>query len=266
MENCNTHVLLTGDLRFKDSKHFNEFVESTHGCKIYISTYTKYANLAKELSDKYFILDESHREPAYNMYQWKHLDLLINEYCSDFVKTDNVFKIRTDSIFTKHIFEENNSNDYFKIETDQVFSAKAHLFTYALKNFYPSIEKYYWNEDGMLDTFDLNYENLILSENRDEQCDSAFKWHWFVYSKKILSHENITFSQFKENLKNNLLLDATDKKYHGIMPIWMPRVMEQSKFSTEKMFLYHLLEHCPVRNYSTQILLHEDRFSFSYNI
>tara|TARA_B100002019_G_C21183125_1_gene554766 strand:- start:266 stop:1114 length:849 start_codon:yes stop_codon:yes gene_type:complete len=264
MDKCDTHVFLTGELRFRDSRHFEEFVENTKVCKIYISTWSKFENLAKKISDKYVILEDSHTEPIPTIYQWKHLDLLIKEYCPNFAENDNVFKIRTDCNFTKSIFEEVNSNEYFRMETDQVFSGKATLFKSVLENFYTSIEKCYWNENGMLNTFDLNYENLILSENRNEQENSAFKWHWFVYPKQIFSFKDITFPQFKENIKNNLLLNSTSKRYHGMSQPMM-RKMKRIKFSTEKMFLYHLLEHCPVRNYSMPVTLLNRRKSFSFN-
>ena len=49
-------ILITGQLRFQDIDHFNEFYNKIKKYDIYISTYKEYEHIAQKITKNYLII------------------------------------------------------------------------------------------------------------------------------------------------------------------------------------------------------------------
>lgn len=243
LNNNKVHIFLTGELRFQSDIHYNDFTQKIFKHNVYISTNARYEYIAKRLTDNYIIVPDSHQEQLRTMYQWNHLDQLIKRFSSNIPEQDTLFRMRTDCRFAESIMYEEVSHDYFRLETDFIFSSTAKRFTSTLYDFYDAITGKYWNADGKHDDIRLNTNNLVMSKNRDSLKQSAYRWDWFNYDQHVIPSNNPTFTSVQHNLCKKGI--TSNPKYIGKTKV------KQLFFSSERMFLYHLLEHCPVRHYET---------------
>ena len=272
-----THIFIVGQLRFKDEAHLFEFKKKIKAHEVYICTYEKYRDIALSITENLILVPNNHKEPQGNIYQWYLLDKLISRYINSFGSNDAVYRIRTDVKFTDDVFLESNSNEVLKMETDYIFSSKASLFKSLFSGFYKKVKSEYFFPEGMRDTFELNYDNLILSKNRNKVGNTAFRWTWFSYPEEIITTK---FRNYFYPMKFDLLLknikkfkkqpksirplahNLKDRILPGNRKAIIPRKdahLKNYKFSSEKMLIYHSLERCPVSNYEQKIELMEGR-------
>ena len=264
------NIFLTGELRFKDVESFQSFKDIIAPYNIYISTYSKYSNIAKELTDDYLILSDTHKELDNKFYQWKHLDLLIKKFGSLIPEKDIILKLRMDCDFSKKIFDEDYSNEYFLMQSDLVFGARKNLFVNVLKDFYTKFTEDYFSKRSCTECFSLDYKNLILSKNEKFPKNNAYRWEWFCYPKKItnnISTRIINYDKLIEEIKK-FIKNSEQINIDEMDCSRVPNFIKRSGFiSCERMFLYHILKSSPVRNFSqTKISLKKDRHLFNYGI
>ena len=170
-------ILIVGE--FRTPNLFN-LLNAIKDFDIYISTYTKYKSLVSRITENYLINKESEvrkkisknldpnlqdREKVIQrIYQWWHLENLLEKFESRLKNYDVILKIRSDAYFLlplkEEMFRRINPN-YLYINSDHVFYASTKKFYDIYSNYLEEIFKKYV---GKAETyFEINYENLYQS-------------------------------------------------------------------------------------------------------
>ncbi len=249
-------ILITGHLRFEDINHFNNFYNKIKIYDIYISTTKEYEHIAQKITKNYLILSDKEYDVPFqpNLYQWLHLNNIIKNFNFSKKKYDIIYKLRTDILFDKSIFTTNVYTDYFYISTDFCFFASMSTFINVFTDFYYKINHYY--KGKMTRYIPINYNNLILCDN-----NAAMKWHWITYPEIIYpKNTKISFKELKENVQKNLnLLNSSNSNDFTMNSDYLPKFLENSIFSSEKILMIHILNFCGIKEINTQINLMYNR-------
>ena len=239
-------ILIIGKLRFSDTNHLNDFMNIINGFDIFISTYERYKKVGLKLKPKYLnIVDDNIKVKADNIYQWYHLDQIINNKKTDLIKYKYIIKIRTDINITKiplDIFKSIEDNTMY-YSTDLLFYSKSIYFIKVFENFYNLINNYYWGQDDVY--LPINYDNILISNLYSSRFDclnlpkiihvNIFKDN----NNKELFYNHVT--KLKNNIiKNRELLNNT-KKFNKNEIITFQHW--KSNFASEKIFILHILNH-----------------------
>jgi hypothetical protein len=224
-------LLLSGQMRFVDKDHFNNFINIIHKYDVYICTYRKFESIAMKISKNVVFIEDFVNYNIFsgrrNLFQWIHLDILIKKYKTTLMNYDVLYKIRTDITLVKEIFESSVEENTIYLRSDLLFYGKTTHFINVFDNFYKSIKTLYWDNSNKY--IPLNYYNIIQLNN----LDFIKRWNWLMFPKKIYDPN---FSIMKENIKQCLIKnisieDDTEYTRHMALPI----------FSSEKSLLIHCI-------------------------
>ena len=186
-------IILTGELRFDNEIHFNQFINFINGFDVFISTYPKYEKLAKQITNNYVVSETS--LPQGNMYQWYHLDKIIKQWKSTLLNYEILIKLRTDLIFNeidlKNLIVDSNT---IYPQTDQIFYAESKHFIHTFEDMFDNVTSLYINRSKDY-YIPINYNNLVNSNPK-----TNVKTAWLTLPKKIYS---INFLELQNNIKEN---------------------------------------------------------------
>ena len=102
----------------------------------------------------------------------------------------------------------------------------------------------------------INYNNLILCDN-----NILMRWNWVTYPEIIYpKNTKISFKELKENVQKNLnLLNSSNSNDFTMNSNYLPEFLENSIFSSEKIFMIHILNFCGIKEINPQINLMHNR-------
>ena len=267
MKNPRTAVLLIGQIRISGVAQrlwWQSLNKQLKQYEVYIATYESYAALAKEVSDKLFIMEDTDIDarkflklPPSQVLDntskltkftvlWQHhlLSSLITKFSEELSQFENIIKIRNDVLFNLTKIESGiNSNPHFiHLSSDLVFGCKSKIFMEMFRdnNLIDYIRKT-WNKDEMYQN--INYANLYTSMVSSSR--HSFKWEWLNYSgiDKVEIDEIIRYSkkQLGQNQPTIDMLNFEDKRVKSAKPF-------PAAFSSEKHILLFFLYYRPVKS------------------
>lgn len=193
-------IILLGEMRFENEKHFFDFKKLIEGKDVFISTYLKYESMAKIITSKIIINEVS--LPQSNMYQWYHLDKVIKQWRDELINYDVLIRLRTDMIY-KNLELENIQLSDGKIyaQTDQIFYGKPNHFLNVFDDMFDNVLNLYSirSKDYYIP---INFDNLLQSDS-----NADVKYAWINLPKKIYS---TNINQIKENIIKENFLNRND--------------------------------------------------------
>jgi hypothetical protein len=219
-------IILTGELRFDNENHFNEFIKFIDGLDVFISTYPKYEKLAKQITNNYMVSETS--LPQGNMYQWYHLDMVIKQWKSILLSYEILIKLRTDLIFDKVDLKKlvANSNTIYP-QTDQIFYADSKHFIHTFEDMFDNVISLYIKRSKDY-YIPINYNNLINSNP-----NTNVKTAWLTLPKQIYSNN---FLKLQNNIKENKNIFLIDNSHISEMEMEFGMKTGYS-FTSERCFL-----------------------------
>lgn len=258
-------ILITGELRLPD---IDNLKMATKNFDIFISTYEHQKKDALDLTSEENIITIGKNLiylPSKTIYQWYHLNEILNIFKSKLDNYDIILKIRSDCHFYEPINDEhfkNISNKFFYMNSDHSFYAKRKKFYKVLKNFYVDIFEKYMNKSDKY--FDINYKNLYYSYketysskfvNKYKNIELPFKLNKkinFYVGMKELVYPSLIYSYRNHNIFKKL------KEYDNMeilnnkefQPIYKNYSNPRNKiFPSEKFFFLHVINKSKVLPY-----------------
>ena len=223
-----------GELRLESEEHINSLIKSLSGVDVYVSTYSKYERTSRILGgDNVLFLDQNYyygTPPQSNMYQWQHLDNLIDAFGTKLQSYKNIYKIRTDTSLGPELFEEDVApNTVYAARSDCVFFAESAHFLNVFSGFWSDIEAGKYTGNLMLSKLQL----LNLVETRNPK---SFQWGWSCYPRKVW---HSSFDIIKERVKNIVDEQFDTRDYVCHTPKWV----KEGFFSSEAAFCFRCLNY-----------------------
>lgn len=226
-------IILTGELRFESEMHYNMFKKLIHGYPLFIATYQDYQSVVDDFQPVGQVIT-SRREVHLKhscMYQWYHLDQIIQNYQEQLQQYDYLIKIRTDMYIGAlnqikwEELEDNTMYTYF----DRLFYAKSDHFIKVFQDFYSTMLSKYEYKDHLYHP--INYLNLAKSD-----CSETM-YLWLVLPKLVHYRD---FTQLRLNIVQNYdELQETNWTENDITT-YKPFI---DHLNSDKMHLINMLDH-----------------------
>lgn len=267
-------IVIPGELRFRDKNHFETFLEYIEGIDTYISTRHEYKKLASELSANYILTPNKEQVYPGRMYQWYHLQNILQSYHYLLSKYTTVVKLRTDVMYDislANVFSKHSKSNILYANSDRIFYTSGLMFIHTFADIFKKFKKYMNTGDVY---HPINYDNLLNTEI--EQLpdvgynDSVIlRTEWLVYPSNIYTRSAPTnrckksMESWKrdilyENIKKNRDIISSTQKYTNF------NKPHDITFPSEKYFALHAINNAVVK--ATQLpgpLMH-DRKEFCY--
>jgi len=275
-------ILIVGQLRFETIEKINIFKDKIKKYDIFISTYKEYENIANCLSNNVLFLedvvpcnggkktaDHKYDKPINRkgspgrMYQHLHIEYLINTYKETLLKYDVIYRIRTDILFDKKIFNTQMKDNTIYLFNDLLFAGKSAHFINVFEIFYNKIlTDYYGNMDGY---YPIKFTNLLNIQT------PSFRWNWLVYPKFLQPSGGLR--KLQNNIKTNLDALKTYNQKVSAFPIGTPNFNNNFTkgnwldvpFSSEKIVLTHCINCGFIDGFKEKVSLERNRFKFANN-
>lgn len=253
--------LLTGQLRFTEKEYLDNFLKMMKDKDVLISTTKEFEELALNITKKENIvylddyLQKNYQETKLtHIYQWMHLDLIINTFKKKMLEYDVIYRIRTDITFDMNeLLNFPVDNETIYLHRDILFFAETKHFIKTFENYYDDIFNIYINNTD--NYVPLNYNSIIRLEN----INLIYRWHWLIFPKIIWSKN---FEQLKKNIKNYIFVQKMDiEKLEMNINVKLRRL-----FTSEKSFIINALKHGLIKGIPLKVNLLKDRFMYKKKI
>lgn len=242
-------ILLTGQLRFTDDIHLNNFlIQITElDIPIFICTYRSFQNYAERIteSDKICYYEDysvDYKKCENHIYQWIHLDILIKKFRKVFTNYEVLYKIRTDILFSNDIFQHSVEGNSIYLYRDIMFYGKTNHFIKTFENYYYDIYKIYYGNTNRY--IPLNYDNILKLEN----IRGIHRFHWINFPEIIWDKD---FSILKQNIQKYIF----DEKINPSDCQTKVNVNIGRKFSSEKSFVINCINHGLIKSIKGRVQL-----------
>ena len=244
-------ILLSGELRFRDEVHFNKIKNLLSKYDVYISTYYRYENICKQLTNNYIFTDS--KLPQGNMYQWLHLDNIIKKWKSVLLNYDFIVKIRTDIEYNDFSIDDLDiSQNTIYPQTDQIFYGTSTDFINCYENMFDNVIGLY-HKKSQHHYIDVNYENILKSDS-----ESDVKAGWLTLPKIIYGK---TLYEIQNNIKKYDIDWLTNNSEHLEMEFGQKTGYA---FTSERCFLIQTLNKSKLGKSQIFGKLMENRKEFNY--
>tara|TARA_Y100000389_G_scaffold75385_1_gene72031 strand:+ start:1108 stop:1893 length:786 start_codon:yes stop_codon:yes gene_type:complete len=249
-------VIITGQLRFRDIKHLQNFRQKLGVHDTFISSTTKYKSYALKLTslDKCILMNETEMKvKTNNMFQWYHLDNVMRKFSKTLYNYDIIIKIRTDincpnidKLKSLEILPET-----IYCCTDILFYGRASHFIKTFHFFWNNIISEYMGSVASYKK--INYRNIIDSNGplyHNQEMGARFTW--LIVPRFIFSDN---FDTFKKNIQKNLpyldRLNVNEAEYNDLINYRRLTGI----FSSEQTFCLHCFNSGRVENSKLPIQL-----------
>ena len=267
-------IVIPGELRFKDKVHLETFVKYIEGYDTYISTRHEYKELASKLSTNYTLT--SNREQLYpgRMYQWYHLQNILQSYHYLLSKYTTVVKLRTDVNYNTslmNVFSKHDKDDILYANSDRTFYTSGLMFIQIFTDIFNKFKKY-MNTGGTY--YPINYDNLLKSEIKHlpdvKYNDSVIlRTEWLVYPSNIYTRRAPTnrCKKSMESWKRDVLYKNVKQNRDTVSPVHKFTNFNKPyniAFPSEKYFALHAINNAVVKASRLYGSLMYDRKEFCY--
>ena len=267
-------IVIPGELRFKDENHLKTFAKYIEGYDVYISTRFEYKELASYLSTNYILTPDREQTYPGRMYQWFHLQNILQSYHYTLSKYTTILKLRTDIIYNTTLasaFKHHNKDNILYTNSDRIFYTSGHTFIHIFADIFNKFKKYMGTGD---EYFPINYDNLLNTEIKQlpgvSYNDSVIlRTEWLVYPDNIYTHRAPAkrCKKSMEMWKRNILYKNIIKQRDSPIPSQKFTNLNKPRnitFPCEKYYALHAINNTVVKAPQLYGSLMSDRKELCY--
>ena len=262
-------ILITGELRVKDENHLKQLEKAYKGYDLFISTYKEYEKICIRLKAKYIFLEQKiknhgledqHGHSLNHVWQWAHIENVVNHFEEDLKDYDTLMKVRTD-------YEKNGRLDNIEnilgsvrpqalyVNWDYLFYARSNHFINVFREIFSDIKKEYFGKNN--EYIDINYRNLM-----DSNCNCIdMSIHKFCLPV-IVHDSNKNMKKIKKKIKSNIDLLEDKEKLSKLEKVQFK--IFNADFNPFKVLTIHSLKYGIVLDSKIVKGMNRGRKSFSY--